>query len=100
MRVDGWGALIDRSRPLTVRFDGREYPAFAGDTLASALLAAGVHQVGTSVKLGRPRGILSAGSEEPGALVQVLAPVPEPMRTPTTVEAVDGLVAVGLPGQG
>jgi sarcosine oxidase, subunit alpha len=100
MRVDGWGALIDRSRPFTVRFDEREYPAFAGDTLASVLLAAGVHHVGTSVKLGRPRGILSAGSEEPGALVQVLAPVPEPMRTATTVDAVPGLVAVGLPGQG
>jgi len=94
------GTLIDRGQPVRFTFDGREYAGFAGDTLASALLAAGRHQVASSVRLGRPRGIVSAGSEEPSALVQVLFPVPEPMRTATTVELVDGLAATGLPGQG
>ncbi len=100
MRVNGFGAQIDRSRPLRFRFEDREFTGYHGDTLASALLAAGVHRIGSSVKLGRPRGILTAGSTEPAALVQVLSPVPEPMRTATTVELVPDLSAVGLPGQG
>ena len=76
------------------------YEGLRGDTLASALLANGVHQVTTSIKLGRPRGIMSAGAEDPNALVQVETPFPEPMLTATTVELSDGLVARGLPGQG
>ncbi len=67
-RIDG-GSLIDRERPLTFTFDGRRYEGFAGDTLASALLAGGVHLVGRSFKYHRPRGILAAGAEEPNALV-------------------------------
>ena len=55
------GGLIDRARPLSFRFDGRSYPGFAGDTLASALLANGVQLVGRSFKYHRPRGILTAG---------------------------------------
>src|SRR5690242_20962768 len=93
----GW---IDRDRPLRFTFDGVEYTGYTGDTLASALLANGVHRVGTSVRLGRPRGIMSAGSEEPTAVVQVETPYPDPMRTATTVELFDGLVARGLSGQG
>src|SRR6202049_1137620 len=65
------GGLIDRSRTLAFSFDGRDYRGHAGDTLASALLASGVHLIGRSFKYHRPRGILSAGSEEPNALVTV-----------------------------
>lgn len=66
-----FGRLIDRDRPLDFTFDGRKLKGFAGDTLASALLANGVRTVGRSVKYHRPRGILSIGAEEPNALVQV-----------------------------
>ena len=65
------GGRIDRAKPLRFRFDGREYLGYAGDTLASALLANGVHLVGRSFKYHRPRGILTAGAEEPNALVRV-----------------------------
>jgi len=65
------GGLIDRSRPLRFRFGGRAYTGFAGDTLASALLANGVRLVGRSFKFHRPRGIMAAGVEEPNALVQL-----------------------------
>ncbi|TMR97755.1 sarcosine oxidase subunit alpha family protein [Nonomuraea basaltis] len=99
MRRDG-GGRIDRSRTLRFRFDGQEYTGHPGDTLASALLAAGVRQVATSVKLGRPRGVFSAGSEEPNAVVQIEEPFPEPMLPATTVELYDGLVARSLAGQG
>ncbi len=92
--------LIDRSRPLTFTFDGRELTGYAGDTLASALLAHGARQVATSVDLGRPRGIVAAGSEEPSAIVQIEFPYPEPMLTATTVELHDGLVATALAGRG
>ncbi|GAA2797586.1 sarcosine oxidase subunit alpha family protein [Saccharopolyspora taberi] len=91
---------VDRDRPLRFRFDGTEYLGYQGDTLASALLANGVHQVGTSIKHGRPRGIMAAGAEEPNALVQIEKPFPEPMLTATTVPLIDGLEATGLPGQG
>ena len=94
------GGRIDREAPLTFTFDGTEYQGYRGDTLASALLANGVIQAGTSIKLGRPRGIFSAGVEEPNAVVQIEAPFPEPMLPATTVELYDGLVATGLPGQG
>jgi sarcosine oxidase subunit alpha len=65
------GGRIDRARPLTFSFDGRRYTGCEGDTLASALLANGVHLVGRSFKYHRPRGVLSAGSEEPNALVTI-----------------------------
>ncbi|MDX2527251.1 sarcosine oxidase subunit delta family protein [Streptomyces europaeiscabiei] len=91
---------IDRATPLTFTFDGTEYQGYQGDTLASALLAGGVVQTGTSIKLGRPRGIFSAGVEEPNAVIQIEAPFPEPMLPATTVELYDGLVASSLPGQG
>ncbi|MGX1480705.1 UNVERIFIED_CONTAM: sarcosine oxidase subunit alpha [Streptomyces canus] len=91
---------IDRDTPLTFTFDGTEYQGYRGDTLASALLANGVIQAGTSIKLGRPRGIFSAGVEEPNAVVQIEEPFPEPMLPATTVELYDGLVASSLPGQG
>ncbi|NNE53399.1 MAG: sarcosine oxidase subunit alpha family protein [Sulfitobacter sp.] len=68
MRVAGKG-LIDRDRRISFRFDGRSYSGFKGDTVASALLANGVTLMGRSFKYHRPRGVLTAGSEEPNALI-------------------------------
>jgi len=65
------GGIVDRSRPLEFSFNGKTYQGYAGDSLASALLANGVRLVGRSFKYHRPRGIFSAGPEEPSALVQV-----------------------------
>ena len=70
MRIDGKG-LIDRSASVSFEFDGVSYSGFAGDTLASALLANGQRLMGRSFKYHRPRGVLTAGSEEPNALVTV-----------------------------
>ncbi|MXM66601.1 sarcosine oxidase subunit alpha family protein [Streptomyces sp. HUCO-GS316] len=94
------GGRVDRDAPLTFTFDGTQYVGHRGDTLASALLANGVIAAATSIKRGRPRGIFSAGVEEPNAVVQIEAPFPEPMLPATTVELYDGLVASSLPGQG
>ncbi len=91
------GGRIDRSRPLRFTFNGQAYTGFAGDTLASALLANDVRVVARSVTHGRPRGIFAAGVEEPNALVQVGS---EPMLRATQVELVDGLQAVGLNAKG
>ncbi len=63
------GGHVDRSQPIHFRWNGRRLPAFAGDTIASALLANDVAVVGRSMKLHRPRGLLSIGAEEPNALV-------------------------------
>ncbi len=88
------GGLIDRGRPLAFRFDGRDYGGFAGDTLASALLAAGVRIVARSFKYHRPRGILSAGAEEPNALLTLRGGARrEPNTRATTVELFEGLEA-------
>src|ERR1700676_835124 len=65
------GGRIRRDQPMHFIFDGQEFEGYAGDTLASALLANGVHLVGRSFKYHRPRGILAAGSEEPNALVTI-----------------------------
>ncbi|MGY1712287.1 2Fe-2S iron-sulfur cluster-binding protein [Geodermatophilus sp. SYSU D00758] len=94
------GGRIDRTTTVEFTFDGQTLPGHPGDTLASALLANGRHQVATSIKLGRPRGIAAAWAEDPGGLVQIEEPFPEPMLLATTVELYDGLVAHGLPGQG
>ena len=94
------GGRIDRTVELGFTFNGRSLTGHPGDTLASALLAGGVRQVATSIKFGRPRGIIAAGAEDPAGLVQVETPFPEPMLLATTVELFDGLVARGLPGQG
>ena len=88
------GGLIDRSRPLNFLFDGKSYGGFAGDTLASALLANDVRLVGRSFKYHRPRGIYAAGSEEPNALVELRTGARrEPNTRATTVELYDGLTA-------
>ncbi len=88
------GGLIDRTRPLTFSFDGRSLAGFAGDTLASALLANDVRLVGRSFKYHRPRGILSAGPEEPNALVELRSGARrEPNTRATVAELYDGLEA-------
>lgn len=88
------GGLVARDRTLHFTFDGRRYAGLAGDTLASALLANGVHFVGRSFKYHRPRGIVSAGAEEPNALMQVGDdPRTEPNLKAPQVELVDGLTA-------
>jgi sarcosine oxidase subunit alpha len=88
------GGLIDRARPLNFTFDGKPYQGFAGDTLASALLANGVKLVGRSFKYHRPRGIISAGPEEPNALVELRTGArQEPNTRATMVELYDGLAA-------
>ncbi|MGY1782946.1 2Fe-2S iron-sulfur cluster-binding protein [Geodermatophilus sp. SYSU D01036] len=94
------GGRIDRGTTVEFTFDGQTLPGHPGDTLASALLANGRHRVATSVKLGRPRGIAAAWAEDPGGLVQIEEPFPEPMLLATTVELSDGLAASGLPGRG
>ncbi|MEV0620906.1 2Fe-2S iron-sulfur cluster-binding protein [Nonomuraea sp. NPDC050404] len=78
-------------------FDGRPMRGEPGDTLAAALLRDGVRVVGRSVDLGRPRGIFTAGPEEPNALVRVGS---DPMLAATTVELYDGLEAWSLRGKG
>ena len=88
------GGLIDRTRSLLFSFDGRAYRGHPGDTLASALIANGVKVVARSFKYHRPRGILSAGSEEPNALVELRAGARcEPNTRATTVELYEGLLA-------
>ena len=94
------GGRVDRTTTVNFTFNDRELTGHRGDTLASALLANGVHRVTTSIKLGRPRGITSAWAEDTGGLVQVEHPFPEPMLLATTVELFEGLVARGIPGQG
>ncbi|MFZ8991577.1 MAG: 2Fe-2S iron-sulfur cluster-binding protein, partial [Candidatus Puniceispirillaceae bacterium] len=87
-------ARIDRNKPVQFTFDGRSYTGFAGDTLASALLANDVHLVGRSFKYHRPRGILSAGSEEPNALIRLgKRAYAEPNLRATQIEIFDGLYA-------
>jgi len=99
LRLPGFGR-IDRSATCEFRFNGRQLTGHPGDTLASALLANGVHQTSTSIKLGRPRGIAAAWAEDPNSLVQIEEPFPEPMLLATTIELTDGLVAHGIPGRG
>ncbi|MDE2450679.1 MAG: sarcosine oxidase subunit alpha family protein [Gammaproteobacteria bacterium] len=92
-RLRGEGA-IRRDQAVTFTFDGKRYSGHPGDTLASALLAAGVRLVGRSFKYHRPRGILTAGSEEPNALVELRTGARrEPNTRATTLELFDGLEA-------
>ncbi|NQW10572.1 MAG: sarcosine oxidase subunit alpha family protein [Alphaproteobacteria bacterium] len=88
------GGEIDRLAPLPFRFDGKAYRGYAGDTLASALLANGVTVVGRSFKYHRPRGVLSAGPEEPNALVELRGGGrKEPNSRATMIELFAGLEA-------
>ncbi|NGN44183.1 sarcosine oxidase subunit alpha [Mesorhizobium sp. CGMCC 1.15528] len=89
------GGLIDRNAPLSFTFDGKAMIGYAGDTLASALVANGVTLVGRSFKYHRPRGILTAGPEEPNALVELRSGARREANTKaTTAELYDGLDAL------
>ena len=88
------GGLVDRGAPLPFTFDGRAYTGFAGDTLASALMANGVRLLGRSFKYHRPRGLVAAGSEEPNALMELRTGARrEPNIPATVVELFAGLEA-------
>ena len=88
------GGRIDRSQTLGFSFDGKRYQGHPGDSLASALLANGVRLVGRSFKYHRPRGISTAGVEEPNALVTLHDDGRREPNTPvTTVELYDALRA-------
>ncbi len=88
------GGLIDRTAALPFTFDGRAYVGFAGDTLASALMAGGVRLLGRSFKYHRPRGLMAAGPEEPNALVELRTGARrEPNLPATMVELHAGLEA-------
>ena len=86
---------IDETHRVSFKFNGKTYYGFKGDTLASALLANDVHLVGRSFKYHRPRGIMTAGSEEPNAIVQVndYTNRTEPNVRATEVEIYEGLQA-------
>ena len=88
------GGRLNRAKVIRFWYDDKKYEGYPGDTLASALLANGVRLVGRSFKYHRPRGIFSAGAEEPNALVQLESgPYTEPNRRATEVELYEGLVA-------
>ncbi len=88
------GGLVDQSNPLNFSFDGKIYQGYVGDTLASALLANGVRLMGRSFKYHRPRGVVTAGSEEPNALVELRSGGrQEPNTRATTAELYGGLDA-------
>ena len=95
---------VDPARPLTLTVDGAALPALAGDSVASALLAAGRLAVAPSIYLSRPRGLMAAGLEETNALLTVHDRredgTDESMLPATAVEAVDGLEASLLSGLG
>ena len=85
---------IDADDPVRFTFDGKEYYGVAGDTLASALLANGVKLMGRSFKYHRPRGVVTAGSEEPNAIVELRSAARrEPNTRATMIELYDGLDA-------
>lgn len=95
LRNAGQISQIDSTTRLAFTFDGKRFNGHVGDTLASALLANGQRLVGRSFKFHRPRGIVSAGSEEPNALVQLrTGAYQEPNTRATQAELFDGLEAV------
>ena len=87
--------FIDETTRISFKFDGKVYYGYKGDTLASALIANGIHLVARSFKYHRPRGIMTAGSEEPNAIVQVNgnSAYTEPNVRATEIEIYDGLEA-------
>lgn len=94
IRLATGGRLIDRSKPVTFTFNGRQMRGFEGDTLASALLANNQVLVGRSFKYHRPRGIVASGAEEPNALVNLGEEGRfEPNQRATTQEVFEGLTA-------
>lgn len=93
-RLTKGGAFVNRNNEVSFTFDGRTYQGYMGDTLASALLANGVKLMGRSFKYHRPRGCLTAGSEEPNAIVELRSGARrEPNTRATMIEIFDGLEA-------
>ena len=93
-RLAEGGLLIDRNKPIKFEFNGKKLSGFDGDTLASALLSNDQVLVGRSFKYHRPRGIVSSGSEEPNALINLGEKEKfEPNQRATTTELFDGLKA-------
>ncbi len=93
-RLQTGGRLIDRAHRQSFTFNGRRLTGFAGDTLASALLANGQMLIGRSFKYHRPRGVIASGAEEPNALVGLGAGARfEPNQRATTTELFAGLAA-------
>jgi sarcosine oxidase, subunit alpha len=93
-RLATGGARIDRTRKVTFTFDGKDVSGFAGDTLASAVLASGQKLFGRSFKYHRPRGLVGLGSEEMNALIGVgVGSRHEPNLRATQIEIFDGLTA-------
>ena len=91
------GGLLDRTKPLSFTFNGTRYSGYEGDTLASALLANGAGIVARSFKYHRPRGIFSAGIEEPNAVVQLETGArTRPNLQATEIELYDGLSATSV----
>ena len=86
---------VDQTNRISFKFDGKTYFGFKGDTLASALLANGIHLVGRSFKYHRPRGIMTCGSEEPNAICQINrnTALTEPNVRATEIELYEGLEA-------
>ena len=85
---------IENNKTINFYFDGKKYQGYKGDTLASALLANNIHLVGRSFKYHRPRGIVSAGSEEPNGIVQLeTKEYTEPNRRVTEIQLYEGLKA-------
>jgi sarcosine oxidase subunit alpha len=97
-RLSGQG--IDPTRTLSFTVDGTALTGCAGDTLASALVANGRLRVGDSIYLRRPRGVMTAGVEEPNAFVRVNGAHNESMLPATTLELTDGLDVTLLDGIG
>ncbi len=92
-RLDKVG-YINRDKKISFVFNGKKYFGYEGDTLASALLANGVHLIGRSYKYHRPRGLFGAGVDESNAKVQLYRGTEtEPNANATEVELVEGLVA-------
>jgi heterotetrameric sarcosine oxidase alpha subunit len=93
-RLDKKIDYINKDKKISFTFNGKRYLGYEGDTLASALLANGVHLVGRSFKYHRPRGFIGAGVDEPNAQVQLYSGAKtEPNAIATTIELVEGLVA-------
>ena len=96
--MSGWrsegGIAVDRGQPVSFRWAGKSYQGYAGDTLASALIANGVSIIGRSFKYHRPRGLIAAGLEEPNAIVQLEdGAVTVPNVKATQIELYEGLSA-------
>ena len=95
-RTPSGGSEIDRAEPISFTFDGEEVSAFVGDTIASAIIANGIEAPFRSPILGRPRGVFSAGAEEPNAFVEISEPWFEPIVAATMVESSFSICATAM----